>query len=321
MKGKIITGLALLLFTVTGIQAQRTTSLKINEILVINNNNFVDEYGQRNPWIEIYNASPGTVNIAGCYLTNDLRQPKKYMVSKGDVNTLISPRQHALFWVDNLPSRGTFHVNFMLDSTKPNLIALFDSDGRTLIDSVTVPAGQRADVSYGLIEDGWTFKNLQEAQRTLPSYKNVTELWMYFDDYNNDGRYVTPSSNNKILDTNEKIENFKTNDKLGVGMTATAMGVVFIGLIALYFSFKLIGKTAIRMSHERAKSTGLTHEEAKDVAEQSGEIYAAIAMAIYEATELHDEEHTILTIKEKAKQYSPWSSKIYTLRQTPKLIR
>jgi Na+-transporting methylmalonyl-CoA/oxaloacetate decarboxylase gamma subunit len=319
MKGKIITGLMLLLFFVVDIQAQRTTSLKINEILVINNDNFEDDYGKKHPWIEIFNASPGTVNIAGCYLTNDISNPKLYMVPKGDTKTIISPRQHALFWADNLPFRGTFHINFTLDSVKPNFIALFDSDGRTLIDSVTVPSGQSADVSYGLIEDGWTIKNLQEAQHTLPSYKNVTELWMYFDDHNNDGRYVTPSSNNKILDTNEKIKNFKDNDKFGIGMTVTAISVVFIGLIALYLFFKFIGKTAIRLSHERAKSAGLSHEEAKGITEQSGEIYAAIAMAIYEATELHDEEHTILTIKEKAKQYSPWSSKIYTLRQTPNL--
>ncbi|MDR0686195.1 MAG: lamin tail domain-containing protein [Dysgonamonadaceae bacterium] len=319
MRGKLITGLALLLFVVSDIQSQRTTSLKINEILVINGNNFVDDYGQRNPWIEIYNASPGTVNIAGCYLTNKIERPKLYMIPKGDVKTSISPRQHVIFWADNLPSRGTFHVNFTLDSVKSNFIALFDSDGQTLIDSVTVPAGQRADVSYGLIEDGWTLDKLREAKRTLPSYKDVMELWIYFDDHNNDGRYVTPSSNNKILDKNEKNENFKDNDSFGVGMTITATGVVFIGLIALYFAFKLVGKTAIRLSHERAKLTGLTTEEAKGITEQSGEMYAAIAMAIYEATELHDEEHTILTIKEKTKQYSPWSSKIYTLRQTPNL--
>ncbi|MDR1372580.1 MAG: lamin tail domain-containing protein [Dysgonamonadaceae bacterium] len=310
-------GLVMLMFAAASVQAQRTTSLKINEILVINNKNFVDDYGQVHPWIEIYNSSPGTVNIAGCYLTSDLSNPKQYMVPKGDVKTIIPPRQHVLFWADNMPSRGTFHINFTLDSIKQNFIALFDSDGRTLIDSVTVPAGQRADVSYGLIEDGWTLKNLREAQKTLTSYKNVTELWMYFDDHNNDGRYVTPSSNNKILDTNEKIENFKDNDKFGIGMTITAMGVVFLALILLYLAFKQIGNIAINLSHKRAKSTGLSHEEATGMVEQSGEVYAAIAMAIYEVTELHDEEHTILTIKEKSKQYSPWSSKIYTLRQIP----
>jgi Na+-transporting methylmalonyl-CoA/oxaloacetate decarboxylase gamma subunit len=318
MEKKAGIGLLLLFFCSFAVQAQRTTSLKINEILVINNSNFQDDYGEKNPWIEIYNASPGTVNIAGCYLTDNLLVPRKYMVPKGDVLTKISPRQHVLFWADGKPSHGTFHLNFTLDSEKPNFIALFDSDGRTLIDSVTVPAGQRPDVSYGLIEDGWEIKHLQEAKRILPSYRNVTDLWVYFDDSTNDGRYVTPSSNNKILDTNEKIENFKNNDSMGVGMTLTAMAVVFSGLLLLFLIFKLIGKIAVSLTHRRMmKAKGITIEEAKGIAEQSGDVYAAIAMAIYEATELHDEENTILTIRNTARNYSPWSSKIYTLREIP----
>ncbi|MDR1764448.1 MAG: OadG family protein [Dysgonamonadaceae bacterium] len=317
MKHKLITGLSLL-FLAFGLQAQRTTSMKINEILVVNEDNFVDDYGSRHSWIELYNASPGTVNVAGCYLTDDLKKPKKYMIPKGDVLTQIKPRQHALFWADGIPSRGTFHLNFTLSPENANFIALFDSDGSTLIDSITVPAGQRADVSYGLIEDGWTQKRLDEELRLNPLYKGGNKLWVYFDDKVNDGRYVTPSSNNRILDTNEKIENFKENDSRGAGMTITAMGVVFSGLLLLFLIFRMIGKIAVYLSHRRVmKSSGLSSEEAKGVAEQSGEVIAAISMAIYEATELHDEEHTILTIKKSASSYSPWSSKIYTLRHTP----
>lgn len=314
-KGLNITFIFLLVFIfsiTSGVQAQRTTSLKINEVLVINEDNFLDDYGKKNSWIEIFNASPGTVNIAGCFLTDDMNNPKKYRVPKGDILTKIKPYQHILFWADNLPTRGTFHVNFTLHPDRPNFIALFDSDGRTLIDSITVPANQRADVSYGLIVDGWTQKRLDEELRLNSGYKGGKDLWLYFEK-------VTPSSNNKILDTNERIENFKENDNKGVGMTLTAMGVVFSGLIVLYLIFKLIGNTAVSLSHKRAmKVSGITKEQAKGITEQSGDVFAAIAMAIYEATELHDEENTILTIKNTARNYSPWSSKIYTLRETPK---
>ncbi|MDR2622839.1 MAG: OadG family protein [Dysgonamonadaceae bacterium] len=118
--------------------------------------------------------------------------------------------------------------------------------------------------------------------------------------------------------SNEKIESFQTHDSIGIGMAITAMGIVFSCLAILYVSFKLIGKISVHLSHRRAMvSSGLSHEEAKEITQQSGELFAAIAMAIYEATELHDEEHTILTIKNKASVYSPWSSKIYTLREVP----
>ena len=35
-----------------GAKAQRATSMRINEVLVINEDNFVDDYGKRHAWIE-----------------------------------------------------------------------------------------------------------------------------------------------------------------------------------------------------------------------------------------------------------------------------
>jgi Na+-transporting methylmalonyl-CoA/oxaloacetate decarboxylase gamma subunit len=121
-----------------------------------------------------------------------------------------------------------------------------------------------------------------------------------------------------VRQVSEKIQNFQEHDGIGIGMTITAMSVVFFSLAILFLCFKLIGKISVHLSHRRAmKISGLSHEEATEVTQQSGDIFAAIALAIYEATELHDEENTILTIKNKASVYSPWSSKIYTLRELP----
>lgn len=312
IKHKIGMAVLLTFVAVLGIQAQRTTALRLNEILVINQDNFMDDYGKKSPWVEIYNSSPGTVDIGACFLTDDKNNPKKYMIPKGDVLTKIKPRQHVLFWADNKPTHGTFHLNFTLDPDKPNYIALYDSDGRTLIDEITVPAGQKPDISYGLVEDGWNQKNLEEALK-MSTYKRGDQLWVYFEK-------VTPSANNVILDSNERIDNFKANDPYGVGMTITAMIVVFLGLIVLYLVFKQVGKTAVSLSRKRAmKVSGVSKEQAKDMANESGEIFAAIALAIHEITEdEHDDENTVLTIKNVARNYSPWSSKIYSLRELPK---
>lgn len=280
-----------------GAIAQRPTSLRINEVLVINQDNFLDDYGKKNAWIEIFNSSAGTVDMKGCFLTNDKNQPKKYMIPKGDVLTKIHPRQHALFWADNDPNRGTFHLNFTLDPTKENYIALYDSDGKTLIDEVTIPAGQTADISYGRVIDGAGKKGDSKAWTTLTK--------------------VTPSTNNVTLDSNEKIDNFKQNDSLGIGMTITAMVVVFTGLLLLYLVFKQVGKFAISVSKRNAKKGA--GESAVAPGEVSGEVFAAIATALYEFTEdIHDMENTVLTIRKVTRNYSPWSSKIYGLRELPK---
>jgi hypothetical protein len=50
----------------------------------------------------------------------------------------------------------------------------------------------------------------------------------------------------------------------------------------------------------------------------SGEIYAAIAMALHEiSNDAHDNESMVLTIARAHNAYSPWSSKIYGLREMP----
>ena len=111
------------------------------------------------------------------------------------------------------------------------------------------------------------------------------------------------------IDKNPKIENFKKHDSIGIGMAIIAMSVVFIGLVLLYLSFKAVGNVAVRLGKKNTmKATGITGEET-----------AAIAMALHEyLNDAHDVEDMILTINKVKRTYSPWSSKIYTLRQTPK---
>ena len=294
--------IALVAVVCLGLNAQRATSLKINEVLVTNEQNYQDDYGLHNAWIEIFNTSFATVNIEGCYLTNDKDNPTKYPIPKGDILTQIKPRQHTLFWADGMPNRGTFHVNFTLDPNKENYIALYDSNGKTLIDEVTIPAGILADQSYARQEDGsanWVIKGGGEHS------------------------YVTPSTNNMTQDKNEKIENFKKHDEDGFGMAIIAMSVVFIGLILLYVSFKIVGNIAVKLGKKNAmKATGITDKaeaKEKNLGSHSGEEAAAIAMALHEfMNDAHDVEDMILTINKVKRTYSPWSSKIYTLRQTPK---
>jgi len=48
------------------------------------------------------------------------------------------------------------------------------------------------------------------------------------------------------------------------------------------------------------------------------DLNAAIATALYlYKQEVHDYENLVLTIKRVEKKYSPWSSKIYSLRKWP----
>lgn len=276
--------------------------LVINEVLVINEENFVDDYGRRSGWIEIFNNTAKTQDIGGYYLTNDKSDPKKYPIPKGDVLTKIAPHHHVLFWANNKPYQGTFHISFELDPDRENYIALFNESGEKMIDEVTIPNGQLADQSWGYKMDGEKYA------------QDGTLLLTLLDK-------VTPSTNNFTLDKNEKVEKFRQNDKFGASMTITSMLVVFCALLVLYIVFKIVGKSSTRISEKRrGKSTTVETTAGKpDPQGIPGEVLSAIFMALHEEqNDVHDFEHTILTINKINKNYSPWSSKIYGLRELPR---
>ena len=71
---------------------------------------------------------------------------------------VLAPGGYALFWADDDTEQGAFHAGFKLDRSGEE-IGLFDSDGRTLIDSISF-GPQQEDISYGRSVDGgelWKF--------------------------------------------------------------------------------------------------------------------------------------------------------------------
>ena len=284
-------------------EKRSNNKLLLNEVLITNEGNYQDDYGLHSAWIEIFNRSYGSVDIAACLLSASSQpgETTTYFIPKGDVLTLVKPRQHSLFWADGEPRRGTFHTNFTLDPEKENWIGLFDS-GRNLIDQVTIPAGVlKTNQSYGRVSDAASQWEVKDGSAE---------------------KYVTPSTNNKTIDSNAKMEKFEEHDSNGIGMSISAMSVVFCGLILLFIAFKIVGKASVSLSKRNAmKAKGITDkQEAKEkkLGEAPGEIFAAIAMAMHEMqSDVHDVEDTVLTITRVKRSYSPWSSKIYTLRETP----
>ena len=55
--------------------------LFINEFMADNDSIVPDEYGQYDDWLEIYNAGSTAVDLGGMYLTDDLTDPTKHMIS------------------------------------------------------------------------------------------------------------------------------------------------------------------------------------------------------------------------------------------------
>ena len=91
--------------------------------------------------------------------------------------------------------------------------------------------------------------------------------------------------------------------------------VVFLALIILYFMFRYVLPLFFRIKlYRRAAREGRALDESEKH-EMSGEVNAAIATAIYlYFDEQHDYESNVITIRKVSRTYSPWSSKIYNMR-------
>ncbi len=305
MNKKFILLLIALIACTTSTVAQGRNGLRINEVMVQNDSNFVDDYGKYEAWVELFNSTYAPLEISSVFITNDSTQPKLYPVPLGDVNTEIPARQHVLFWADGKPSRGTFHMSFKLVPGQENWIGIYDADGKTLIDEVVIPANLAPNTTYARKDDG---------------KGEGADAWEVRDGQGN--KYITPSSNNIIKDTNDKVDKFAELDGNGIGLTVMAMAIVFSALLVLCLSFYCISKIGSAMSKaNKLKSQGLEPKEvakAERPANDSGEEIAAIVMALHEHLNAHDNENTILTINKVKRAYSPWSSKIYGLRELPR---
>ncbi|HEX41641.1 MAG TPA: hypothetical protein ENN81_06215, partial [Phycisphaerales bacterium] len=126
----------------------------INELLARNVQGFPDFQGQREDWIEIYNAGSEAIDIAGMYLTDDFDAPTKWRIPHGMAQfTLLAPGGFTLIFADGDVNDLGLHANFKLDADNGEQLALYDTDGRTLLDKI-VFGPQTADVSFGREPDG-----------------------------------------------------------------------------------------------------------------------------------------------------------------------
>jgi len=243
-----------------GAGAQSQDAMRLNEYLVVNTHDFQDDFGQQSAWFELFNSSYGTVDIAGCFLSDDPGNLTKYPIPGGDIQTKIKPRQHVIFWADGQPHRGTFHVSFDMAGAKE--IIFTKGDGKTIIDRIPIRHDLGENVSFGRVEDG------------IGSTDGSGQGWQQLST-------TTPSTNNSLIDKASKPARMKAMDPYGWILAVTAMSVVFIALILLYFIFKLIGKANIKAGKKRSAASegNLDFKESK-YGDVPAETYAAIATAM-----------------------------------------
>lgn len=277
------------------LSAQGINNVKINEILVVNQNNYVDDYGNHESWIELMNTGYENVNIGGCYLGVVLKDGSevKYYIPSRDNRMKLSPLSYVVFFCEGTDTKGAFHTSFTLDNAEK--IIFYNANGRDVIDEMVITAEARTpDVSYG--------RSTNAEGDTVIGVLSST----------------TPNASNENSITTPRHEVFRQRDKSGVVMTLTAMSVVFSALVLIFLVLKAFTFIMNNEGGKKKKAAAAAAPAAKKASMENEEVVAAIATALdLYRQDLHDREDMVITIQNVGRRYSPWSSKIHGLTALP----
>lgn len=160
------------LTTVTAIydraDSVRRGGLYINEVSA-SNTIFVDNLYKYEDWIEIYNASDTSINLAGYYLSNDSKDLELFQFKNSDsITTNIVAGGYSIIWCSKDIQRGVMHSRFKLAKeggsiflSKKNAMGITE-----IVDSITY-ISHSGDASFGRYPDGDSAMYLFE----IPTFK------------------------------------------------------------------------------------------------------------------------------------------------------
>jgi spore coat protein CotH len=128
----------------------KKTDLQLNDLMTVNQGTIVDNQGDYDPWVEIYNVGPGLLNTSNMFLTDNPDVPNKWKLPTQN----LDDGEFLLLWLDSEPSEGANHAPFNLNSGGGNLyLYMYNGSSYVVVDSISYPALD-ADVSFGRFPNG-----------------------------------------------------------------------------------------------------------------------------------------------------------------------
>ena len=126
------------------------SDLVLNEFMADNDDVFADPSGEFDDWLELYNGGSSPVMLSGMYLTDNPNNFKKWRFTQPGLQ--INPDDYLIVWCDDQEEQEGVHTNFALGAGG-EYIALVDSDGVTVLDSLTF-GPQELNVAFGRYPNG-----------------------------------------------------------------------------------------------------------------------------------------------------------------------
>ena len=132
-------------------------TLWLNEVQAENLTGPTDNFGTREPWLELYNSGPNTISLNGYYLGTNYSSPTQWAFPAG---TTIAPGQFLVVWLDGQPAQtagGVLHPSFRLNPAGGAVaLARLVSGSPQIVDYLNYQP-LPANYSYGDFPDGQPF--------------------------------------------------------------------------------------------------------------------------------------------------------------------
>ncbi len=143
------------LLILLGVKAEGVYSLIFNEVMGANIDLFVDPSWNFGGWVEFYNPTNNSVQMQGCWLSDDPNNLKKRQITQ---STIIEPKSHKVLWFDHHDKYCLTQVNMKMDADGGTLY--FSSNRGVLIKKLeyppSIPRASYARLKDGSGEWGWT---------------------------------------------------------------------------------------------------------------------------------------------------------------------
>lgn len=150
-------------------------SLWLNEVQADNLTGPADSFGERDPWVELFNSGTNTIRLDEYYLGTNYNSPAQWTFPYG---TTIDPGQFLVIWLDGQPEQYSvagMHTDFRIEPGISTLALSRYVDGLPqIVDYLNFP-GLPANHTYGDIPDGQPFDR-RTMYNPTPAATNSTML-------------------------------------------------------------------------------------------------------------------------------------------------
>lgn len=131
----------------------RMAPVCINEVSG-SNDSYINEYGKKGDWVELYNTTDEDIDVDGMFLSDDTNNPTKYKISKDgtNVNTVLPAHGYMLIWCDKQATTSkALHAPFKING-EGGFMMISSADRKW--DNVIYYSAHDASCTVGRFPDG-----------------------------------------------------------------------------------------------------------------------------------------------------------------------